>query len=363
MWQRIKVIIYKEVQQTLREPRMRILLILPPIIQLIIFGYAANLDLKKVRLAWMDLDRTPESRALAAQFRGSPNFELVQTLESESKAERLLQQGTAHAVVGILPGFARRLEQGKTAAVQVLVDGSNSNTASIAAGYINRGLGNYGQHSPRPVLQVKSRIWFNPELRSQVYFVPGIVVNIVALVTVVLTAMAVVREKEIGTLEQLMVTPIRPAELMLGKTLPFAAVGLLEVFLIVAAALLIFEIPFRGSALFLLLSSVLFLLTTLGAGLLISTISQTQQQAMMGSFFFFLPAFMLNGFTFPIANMPLPVQYLTYLNPTRYYMEIVRGVFLKGTGPSILWPQMLALALFGIAMITFSSIRFRKRLD
>ena len=214
-----------------------------------------------------------------------------------------------------------------------------------------------------PLLSAASRIWFNVDLKSQNYFVPGVVVNIIALVTMMLTSMAIVREKEIGTMEQLMVTPIRPIELMLGKTLPFAAVGLLEVFLVTGAALLIFRVPFRGSLLLLLGCAAAFLLTTLGSGLLISTVSATQQQAMMASFFFFMPAFMLSGFAFPIRNMPLAVQALTYLNPVRYFMEIVRGIFLKGIGLTVLWPQVMALLVIGTALIGLSILRFHKRLD
>ncbi len=214
-----------------------------------------------------------------------------------------------------------------------------------------------------PLLSVQSRIWFNVDLRSQNYYVPGVVVNIIALVTLMLTAMAIVREKEIGTMEQLMVTPIRPIELILGKTLPFAAIGLLEVVLVTSAALLIFKIPFRGSVVLLLGCAAAFLLSSLGAGLLISTVSKTQQQAMMASFFFFMPAFMLSGFAFPIRNMPLAVQYLTYLNPVRYFMEIVRGIFLKGIGLAVLWPQIMALLLLGTALVGLSVLRFQKRLD
>jgi ABC-2 type transport system permease protein len=214
-----------------------------------------------------------------------------------------------------------------------------------------------------PQVNLANRTWFNPNLRSRDYFIPGVVVNIIALVTIMLTSMAVVREKEIGTMEQLLVTPIRPFELMLGKTIPFAVIGLLEVALITVAALFIFEIPFRGSYSLLLICSILFLLTTLGAGLLISTVSGTQQQAMMGSFFFFLPTFMLSGFAFPISSMPVVVQYMTYLNPVRYYLEIVRGIFLKGTGIGVHWPQMVALFAFGLAMVILSSAQFHKRLD
>jgi ABC-2 type transport system permease protein len=201
------------------------------------------------------------------------------------------------------------------------------------------------------------------DLKSQNYFVPGVVVNIIALVTMMLTSMAIVREKEIGTMEQLMVTPIRPIELMLGKTLPFAAVGLLEVLLVTGAALLIFRVPFRGSMLLLLGCAAAFLLTTLGSGLLISTVSSTQQQATMATIFFFIPAFMLSGFAFPIRSMPLPVQYLTYLNPVRYFMEIVRGIFLKGIGLTVLWPQVIALLVIGTTLVGLSVLRFHKRLD
>jgi ABC-2 type transport system permease protein len=209
----------------------------------------------------------------------------------------------------------------------------------------------------------RSRVWFNPDLRSRNYFVPGVVANIIMMVTLMLTAMAIVREKEIGTMEQLMVTPVRPIELMLGKTLPFAVVGLIDVALISTVAMLVFHIPFRGSVLLLFFCSVLFLMTSLGAGLFLSTISQTQQQAMMANFFFSTPAFMLSGFAFPIRNMPVVVQWLTYLNPLRYFMEIVRGLFLKGVGISVLWPQMVCLAVYGVVVLGLSAMRFHKTLD
>jgi ABC-2 type transport system permease protein len=214
-----------------------------------------------------------------------------------------------------------------------------------------------------PRLDVRSRVWFNPDLRSRNYFIPGVIVNIITLVTLMLTAMAIVREKEIGTMEQLMVTPIRPIELMLGKTLPFALAGLFEVIFITTAALVVFHIPFRGNIALLLACAALFLLTTVGVGLFISTISQTQQQAVMASFFFFMPAFMLSGFAFPIRNMPVAVQYLSYLNPIRYFISIVRGIFLKGSGVPALWPDMAALVVYGVLILSLSALRFHKRLD
>jgi ABC-2 type transport system permease protein len=214
-----------------------------------------------------------------------------------------------------------------------------------------------------PGVNARTRVWFNPDLKSRNYFVPGVVVNIIMIVTVMLTALAIVREKEIGTMEQLMVTPVRPIELMLGKTLPFALVGIVQTILITAAGMLIFRVPLRGNPLLLLFCAALFLMTTLGIGLYLSTISRTQQQAMMSMFFVTLPAFMLSGFAFPIQNMPTPVQWLTLLNPVRYFMEIVRGLFLKGVGIDVLWPQMLALAVFGVAIVWLSALRFHKTLD
>jgi ABC-2 type transport system permease protein len=385
MWRRIREILRKEFRQMWREPRMRGVLLGPPLIQLIVFGYAVNLDVDNSRIAWMDQDRTPQSRELLAGFEGSRHFRVTATPSSEAELQDLMDRGRVQAVIRVLPGFGRDIERGATTAVQILVDGTNSNTASIVAGQAAGVVSSYAgrvmaaQMTERlvgrtmaaggpvnlevPALVFHSRVWFNPDLRSRNYFVPGVVVNIITLVTLMLTAMAIVREKEIGTMEQLMVTPIRPVELILGKTLPFALVGLLDVMLITGAALAVFRIPFRGSALLLLACSVFFLLTSLGVGLFISTICHTQQQAMMSSFFFFSPAFMLSGFTFPIRNMPEPVQYLTYLNPVRYFIEIVRGIFLKGSGASTLWPQMAALLAFGVVILTLSVLRFHKRLD
>ena len=358
---------------------------LPPLLQLLIFGYAVNLDVENSRIGWMDMDRTPVSRELLAAFQGSRHFKIAATPASDREVQDLLDHGGVQAVVRVLPGFARDIQRGTTAPVQILVDGTNSNTASIvaanAAGVV-AGYGNQAMSSLMrqrlvgstmaaggpvnmevPVLTVRSRAWFNPDLRSRDFFVPGIVVNIITLVTLSLTAMGIVREREIGTMEQLMVTPIRPVELILGKTLPFALIGLVDVMVITFAAILVFKVPLRGSVFLLLLCSVIFLLTTLGVGLFISTICRTQQQAMLSSFFFFNPAFMLSGFTFPVRNMPLPVQYITYLNPVRYMMEIVRGVFLKGSGVETLWPQMLALGILGSAILTLSVLRFHKNLD
>src|SRR5271157_334802 len=303
MWERIRVMLRKEFIQALREPRMRLLLFLPPLLQCIIFGYAVNLDVDHARIAWMDMDRTPESRDLRDRFEGSGRFDVVAMPRNEEEVQSALDSSRAQAVVRVLPGFARDLARSRGAGVQVLVDGTNSNTASLILSYGGQIIAKYSAdamglqqnrrvltRSPSsavnasvPQVTARSRVWFNPDLYSRNYFVPGVVANIIMMVTLMLTALAIVREKEIGTMEQLMVTPIRPLELMLGKTLPFAVVGLVDVVLITVVALLVFRIPLRGSFLLLLFCAVLYLMTSLGAGLFLSTISQTQQQAMMGS--------------------------------------------------------------------------------
>jgi ABC-2 type transport system permease protein len=383
MRERLIEIIRKEFRQAFREPRMRTMLFLPPIIQLLIFGFAVNLDVEHANMAWMDQDHTPQSRELLAAFQGSARFDVLATPTNDREVQKLLDSNKVDMVVRVLPGFERDIERGRPTAVQILINGTNSNTASIVSSYAssivakfageamqvqnrNRlaaGLASAPVHAGVPQLNLQSRAWFNPDLLSRNYFVPGIVVNIIMQITLMLTAMAIVREKEIGTMEQLMVTPIRPIELMLGKTLPFALVGLVDTFLVIMVSLFFFDVPFRGSPLLLFACAILFLMTTLGAGLFISTISHTQQQAMMTTFLFFQPFFLLSGFAFPIRNMPQSIQYLTLLDPLRYFIEIVRGLFLKGTGVAVLWPQMVALAVFGVVILSLSAVRFRKRLD
>jgi ABC-2 type transport system permease protein len=383
MRERLIEIIRKEFRQAFREPRMRTMLFLPPIIQLLVFGFAVNLDVEHASMAWMDQDHTPQSRELLAGFQGSGRFELLATPTTDREVQALLDANKVDMVVRVLPGFERDIQRGRSTAVQILINGTNSNTASIVSGYASSIVSNFAAQTSEeqnrnrltarlaqtpvsagvPRLNLESRVWFNPDLLSRNYFVPGIVVNIIMQITLMLTAMAIVREKEIGTMEQLMVTPIRPIELMLGKTLPFALVGLVDTALVITVALLLFHVPFRGSFLLLFGCAILFLMSTLGAGLFISTISNTQQQAMMTTFLFFQPFFLLSGFAFPIRNMPQSIQFLTMLNPLRYFIEIVRGLFLKGSGVSVLWPQMVTLAGFGVVILSLSAMRFRKRLD
>jgi len=385
MRERMIEMIRKEFRQAFRDPRMRAVMFFPPIIQLIIFGFAVNLDVQDVRTAWVDEDRSEESRVLRAQFEGSPNFRITAEPATEAEVTSLLDRGRVHLVVRVEKGFGADLAQGRTASVQLLIEGSNSNTASIVANYAQRIL---AQHSARwleerrrqlllaagpsrgeavrpvvPRIDLQTRVWFNPNFVSRDYYVPGIVALVITVTTILLTALAIVREKEIGTMEQLMVTPLRPIELMIGKTVPFALVGMIDIVLITVLALLIFGVPFRGSLVVLFASAALYILAMLGLGLFISTVSRTQQQAMMLSFFVTFPVILLSGFAFPIRNMPTVIQWITYLNPMRYFLEIVRAVFLKGIGLSLLWPQFVALAVLGVSILGINSLRFHKRLD
>ena len=383
MIERILAIISKELNQLFRNRRARLFLFVPPLFQLIIFGYAVNLDVDNLRIGWMDMDQSPQSHDLLADFQGSGRFLLTALPQSEKEIQDVLDRGEAQVIVRILPGFGRNVLLGHPTSAQILVDGTNSNTASLASAYTSQVVAAYSASVATPQLQSQmmaragmgtmsmkvgrisdsARVWFNPDLRSRNYFVPGVICNLIMVVTVMLTAMAIVREKEIGTMEQLMVTPIRPLELMIGKMVPAAMVGLTDLILVTTAALLIFGIPFRGNPLVLLISAALFLLTSLGMGLLISTIAHTQQQAIMSSSLIAIPTFMLSGFAYPIRNMPIAVQYLTYLNPLRYLIEIVRGIFLKGIGISVLWPQMLTLLVYGTVVMSLSATSFRKKLD
>jgi ABC-2 type transport system permease protein len=362
---------------------MRGVLIGPPLLQMIVFGFAVNLDVEHAKLVWVDADHSVESRELRMRFASNRTFSIVAEPASEREAQDMLDRGQANAVVVVQAGFAADIAKGRQTEVQVLVDGTNSNTASILGNYATSIINQRNQQLLQeqqqrrlvgrtvegPVLlrmasvNAERRVWFNPELKSRNYFVPGIIVNIITLVTLMLTSLSIVREKEIGTMEQIMVTPIRPIELMLGKTIPFALVGFVQMVMVTGIAIFLFRVPMRGSFLLMAGASALFLLTTLGSGLFMSTISDTQQQAMMATFFFFQPTFMLSGFAFPIRNMPEVVQWVTYVNPLRYFMEVVRGVFLKGSGMDVLWPQFVMLAVFGVSILTFSALRFHKRLD
>jgi ABC-2 type transport system permease protein len=383
MLQRLKSMFIKEFIQAFRNPRMRLILFLPPLIQLIVFGYAANTDIRNISLATYDLDNTPESREVIERFVSSGYFRITHRAGNPREIRRLIDEGKISAALQINDDFARQTRQRQGTTIQVIVDGTDSNTASVVMAYAQRIVAEYSRQilverirtlpnlpdeMKKPFfkkggIEIQSRAFFNPNLESRNFYVPGIMAFLIMLVTLILTTMAIVREREIGTMEQLIVSPMRPAELIMGKTIPFALIGYIDVFLVTGVGVLWFEVPIRGSLPLLLFATTLYLLSTLGIGLFISTISRTQQQAMMTMFFFFVPAILLSGFIFPIANMPQVVQYLSYADPLRYFLVIIRGIFLKGNGFSILWPQMLALAILGTIVFTFSSLRFRKRLE
>ncbi len=373
MLERLYHMLVKEFIQVLRNPRMRAVIFIVPVVQVLIIGYAVNTDVRHVPLAVYDLDRTPSSRDLITRFEGSGCFDVVRRLSSEQEIQAVLDSGVAKAVLRFNRGFSEDLKGGRTASVQLLLDGSDSNTASVVlsdashiAADFNRAMlqerfaRTMGLRLEAEPVTLVSRAWFNPNLDSRNFFVPGVLAMLVAVVSIILSAMAIVREREIGTMEQIMVTPIGRLEFILGKTIPFALIGLLDVALIALIAVFWFRVPLLGHPLMLFLGTGLYLLSTLGVGLFISTVSATQQQAMMTAFFFMLPAFMLSGFVYPIANMPEVVQWLTYLNPLRYYLVIIRGVFLKGLGLSVLWPHLLALAVLGTIMLSLAAGRFRK---
>jgi ABC-2 type transport system permease protein len=377
MLARLKQMLIKEFIQVFRDKRTRFVLFVPPIIQMLIFGYAATFEIHHVPTVVLDLDHSQESRELISRFTSSPYFDVQRQLTDYRQIGDLIDRGEATVGLEINAGFAQNLRKGQTAPVQVIVDATNSNTALIASGYISQIALAFAQHyqqdrisriSPQmiekiPSVQLEPRPWYNADLRSRWFFVPGIIGSLTLVLVVTLTAFAVVREREIGTLEQIMVTPIRPAEFILGKTLPFFLIGLFDVSLIATVGTLWFQVPFRGQILVLFAGAILFLLCMLGVGLLISTVSSTQQQAMVTAFFFVMPAITFSGFGFPISTMPLWLQYLTFLSPLRYFLIVLRDTYLKGVGMEVLWPQMLAMAVLGISLLTVAVLRFHKALD
>ena len=375
MLERIKHMLIKEFLHALRDPRMNLLIFGAPIIMLLLFGYAATNDVQHIATAVYDLDNSVGSREVISRFVKSRYFDVVEYVADDRRARELLDRGQARVVLRLDRGFENDLRAGRTAKLQLLVDGTDSNTAGIVLGYAARITEQFSQERlqlhlkrlagnlrPPGEVNLATRTWFNDNLESRNYFVPGVIAILVALITLLLTSLAVVREKEIGTMEQIMVTPITPLEFILGKTLPFAIISFVDVIVVTTVGVFWFDVPIHGSIALLLCCCALYLLTALGVGLLISTVSQTQQQAMMTTFFFFMPAILLSGFMFPIANMPRVVQWLTYLNPMRYFLVVIRGIFLKGAGVAILWPQMAGMAAIGVATLWLAASRFRKTL-
>ncbi len=377
MFVRLRHMLVKEFIQVLRDPRTRTLLIVPPLLQLMVFGYAATFEIRNVRMAVLDQDHSQESRELVARFADSRYFDLRRYLGSRREAEQVIERGEVTLVLHLPAGFAQKLRKGEAAPVQVILDSTDSNAALVSLNYISQIAADYSwqiqterlqrQHPTLaalvPQVVIERRPWFNTDLQSRWFFVPGVIGSITLVVVTTLTAFAVVREREIGTLEQMMVTPIRRWEFILGKTLPFFLIGLADVAWIALVGTFWFRIPFRGDVGVLLLGTVLFLFCQLGVGLFISSLAATQQQAMVTAFFFIMPAITFSGFGFPVAAIPETLRWIAYLDPLRYFLIIIRGVYLKGVGLDVLWPEMWPLAVMATVFLSVSILRFHKTLD
>lgn len=376
MFERLSAMLMKEFRQLRRDRWAMTRLILPLIIQMLVFGYAATFTVHHVATAVLDLDRSQASRDLVSHFVASSRFDIVEEARSSAEVTKAIDDDAAVMAIVIHAGFERDLENGKSAPLQVIVDGTNSNTALIALGYISQIVAAFsadeasrlapphaGLAHPEIGITLQATPWFNPGLDDRWFFIPGVIGSLTLLQVVSLTAFAIVREREVGTLEQIMVSPIRPVEFILGKTVPFFLIGLGDIILVSTIGISWFKVPFIGDPLVMLSGSALFLLATVGMGLLLSTFSRTQQQAFALNFFFVNPFFILSGFAFPIAAMPSLLQWFTLINPLRYFLVVIRAVFLKGVGFDVLWPDLAAMAGLAAIMLTVSVLRFRSSLD
>jgi ABC-2 type transport system permease protein len=370
---RIRFLVWKELLELKADPRLLVIVIVAPLIQLFMLGYAATTDIRDVPVVVVDADRSASSRELIARFDASTNFTVVDLVTGPNELDPYIESGRAAMALTIPAGYAESLGAGRPQVVQVIADGSDANSATVALGYATNLVAAYAQEvsthhlptAPAPRdggIEPRIRVWFNPRLESRDFMIPGVVALLLLVITTNLSSMAIVREKELGTLEQLNVTPLRRSELILGKLLPYAFIGVIDVLLVISVAVLWFQVPLRGSVWLLLALSLVYLLGTLGLGLLVSTVSSTQQQAMMTTIFFFMmPMIYLSGFIFPIENMPAAIQALTYLVPLRYFLVIVRSIFLKGVGLDALWPQVLGLTAWGSAVLMLAIARSTKR--
>ena len=365
-------LVRKEFLELRRDPRLFGIVIMAPILQLTVLGYAASTDVRNVPVVVVDADRSTESRDLIARFEASQNFVVLDTLGSARDIDAWLDDGRAWMALSIPAEYGERIRAGHQTTVQVVADGTDANSTNVALGYAGALIAAYGREravlagtaSATPLVTADIRVWYNPSLESRDFMIPGILALVLLVVTTNLSSMAIVREKEVGTLEKLNVTPLARWELIAGKLLPYAVIGMLDVLLVLVVALFWFEVPMRGSFVLLMALSLVYLLSTLGLGLFVSTISSTQQQAMITtSFFFLLPMIFLSGFIFPIENMPAVIQPVTYLIPLRYFLVILRGIFLKGVGLEILWPQALALLAWGLAVLSLATLRSKRIAD
>ncbi|OGU27563.1 MAG: hypothetical protein A2X66_06650 [Ignavibacteria bacterium GWA2_54_16] len=369
-------IITKEFIQFRRDRKMFGLSFVAPVFQLLILGYAANLDVSEIPLIILDQDRTIESRSLIANFTNTGYFKNVGYIERSDEIDHFLDDGHASFALVIPRGFGSKLAAGESSPLQLIADGSETTAGGIGVSYASIIISRFSQDVLLETLQrrgvtklpprlgVEARVWYNPELKSRNFMVPSVLGLLLMVLTMILTSLAIVKEKELGTLEQLVVTPIRSHQLILGKIAPFLIIGLIDVVLVVGVARLFFGLELKGDFWLLFLLNIIFLMTTLGLGLFVSTMAHTQQQAMMTSIFFImLPMMFFSGFVFPIENMPGIIQGVSYLMPLRYFFVIVRGLFLKGVGLDVLWPQALALFGFGVIILSLSVAKFRKRLS
>lgn len=358
----------KEFLALFRDKRSRMVIIAPPIMQLIVFGFAATYDLNHVPIAIYNQDRGQVSRDLISQFDGSPNFKIIQNIGHDDEVSPLINNRDALLVLTIGPNFSANLLRGQQASLQAVFDGRNSNTAMISMNYLQTILLDFnqtwlkkqGETAPNVTLEIRN--WHNENLRSQWFIIPGIVGLLTLVVTLLVTALSVAREREAGTFDQLLVTPLRPYEILIGKAIPGIIIGLFEASLIILLAVLFFDIPLRGDLGALYLGLILFILSATGVGLMISSIAVTQQQAILGAFLFLVPAVILSGFSTPIANMPEILQYLTLLDPLRYFLVIVRGVFLEGDSYNVLFNQYWPMATIAIISLSFAGWLFRHRM-
>jgi len=368
----------KEFIQTFRDKKMLPIIFVAPVLQLIMLGYAVTTDVKHIYLSVMDLDNSVESRELAGAAFHSGYFDFKGKIENEKDITTALNSGKTDFVLFFPVDYSKNIRMNKKASFQIIADGSDSNLTSIGINYLNdiiqkenaefrnkvmkERAGLNGKAISFPQVDPEFKILYNPELKSANYMVPGVMALILTLMTMLLTSMALTKEKETGTMEQLVVSPLKPHQIVFGKTLPFVVIGMLDVVLVVAGGILVFNIPVVGNLWLLGVCSLVFISSTLGIGLFISTISRTQQQAMLTTFIFIFPSMIISGFVFPVSNMPHIVQYLTYFIPMRYYLTIIRGIVLKGNGIEILWPDILALIIFGAVIFYLSSMRFRRKL-
>ncbi len=367
MWRPVLALILKELLALLRDTRSRMVLIGPPLIQLVVFGYAATFDLNHVPIAIYNQDRSQASRDLVARFSGSPAFTLRSVLKSARRIDALIDSREVQMVLVVDRRFTRDLAHGRPAPVQIIVDGRNSNTALLIEGYANTILSGFslnwaaahGGPAPQALLDLRTR--YNPTLASRWFIVPGIVALLTQMVTLLVVGLSVAREREMGTFDQLLVTPLRQIDLLLGKGLPGLLIGVVEASVIIAATVFWFHVPLRGGLAPLYLGLLLFVIAVTGIGLALSALAATQQQALLGAFLFMVPSVILSGFATPIANMPDWVQVLTFVNPMRYFLVIVRSVFLQGAGFAQLAPEFWPMALIGLVTLSAAGWLFRKR--